>query len=150
YDALGRRITETHDGVTTDLYYSDQWQVLEERQGGVVKAQNVWSRVYVDALVERDRDLDGNSSNGMEERLYAQQDANWNVTALVNASGQVVERYAYEPYGQVTVLDANWSPRSQNQSAFAWVTLHQGQRHDWATGYDDSRERDYSRTLGRW
>src|SRR5205085_888419 len=35
YDLLGERITESHGDATTDLYYSDQWQVLEERQGGV-------------------------------------------------------------------------------------------------------------------
>jgi YD repeat-containing protein len=30
YDGLHRRIQETAGGVTTDLYYSDAWQVLEE------------------------------------------------------------------------------------------------------------------------
>jgi YD repeat-containing protein len=31
YDGLRRRITETSGGVTTELCYSDAWQVLEER-----------------------------------------------------------------------------------------------------------------------
>ncbi|GIW90130.1 MAG: hypothetical protein KatS3mg109_0562 [Pirellulaceae bacterium] len=31
YDGLHRRISETASGTTTDLYYSDAWQVLEER-----------------------------------------------------------------------------------------------------------------------
>jgi len=31
YDALGRRITITADDTTTNLSYSNQWQVLEER-----------------------------------------------------------------------------------------------------------------------
>src|SRR5207302_5137671 len=99
-DALNRRITE-NPGTQRDLYYSAAWQVLEERVSGVTKAQYVWSPVYVDALVERDRDADGNSGNGLEERLYVQQDANWNVTALVDTSGNVKERYIYDPYGQV-------------------------------------------------
>jgi hypothetical protein len=34
YDGLHRRIQETANGITTNLYYSDQWQVLEERVGG--------------------------------------------------------------------------------------------------------------------
>lgn len=54
YDALGRRITETVSSTTTDLYYSEQWQVLEERTGGKVAAQNVWSPIYVDAMILRD------------------------------------------------------------------------------------------------
>jgi YD repeat-containing protein len=112
YDALGRRVTESASGVTRDLYYSPADQVLEERVGGQAQAQSVWSPVYVGAVVERDRDADGSSANGLEERLYAQQDANYNVTALVNTAGTVVERFAYDPYGSATVLDAAWAVRA--------------------------------------
>src|SRR5437016_405798 len=38
------------------------------------------------------------------ERLYAQQDANHNVTSLVNAASSVQERYLYDAYGTVTFL----------------------------------------------
>lgn len=31
YDGLHRRISEMANGTTTDFYYSDAWQVLEER-----------------------------------------------------------------------------------------------------------------------
>ena len=34
YDGTGRRIAVTENSTTTDLYYSDEWQVLEERVGG--------------------------------------------------------------------------------------------------------------------
>jgi RNA polymerase sigma factor (TIGR02999 family) len=53
YDALGRRLTES-GGLGRDLYYSKDWQVLEERLGGLMQYQQVWSPVYVDALVLRD------------------------------------------------------------------------------------------------
>ena len=109
YDALGRRIIENETGTVHDLYYSAAWQVVEERVSGQAKVQYVWSPVYVDALIERDRDADGNSTNGLEERLYVQQDANWNVTALVDTSGNVKERYIYDPYGQAIVLSAAWA-----------------------------------------
>jgi hypothetical protein len=92
YDALGRRITHTRptgqDPVTTDFYYTSDWQVLEERIDGVVVALNVWSLAYIDALVLRDRDADADPETGdygLEQRLYVQQDANWNVTALAPA-----------------------------------------------------------------
>jgi YD repeat-containing protein len=110
YDAAGRRVTETNAaGVTTDLYDSSAWQVLEERAGGVAKAQYVWGAGGVDTLVLRDRDA--TDSGVLGERLYALPDANGNVTALVSASGAVVERYAYDPYGAVRVLDAGYGPR---------------------------------------
>jgi hypothetical protein len=65
---------------------------------------------------------------------------------LVNSSGVVVERYAYDPYGAVTVLDAGWNLRSGG-SSYAWRYLHQGGRFDVTTGLDNFRNRDYSPTL---
>ena len=79
YDGMNRRIAETASGVTTDLYYSAGWQVLEEKIGSVTKARYVWSPIYVDAMILRDRPDVG-------DRQYVQQDANWNVTAILNTS----------------------------------------------------------------
>jgi RHS repeat-associated protein len=109
--------------------------------------QYVWSPVYVDALVLRDRDSNGDGT--LDERLYVVQDANYNVTALFDNSGSVVERYAYDPFGQVTVLAPDWSERAAG-SAFGWVYLHQGGRFDATSGLYHFRHRDYSPTLGRW
>jgi hypothetical protein len=44
--------------------------------------------------------------------LWVVQDANFNVTAVVDDSGNVVERYVYDPFGQATVLDAEWNGRA--------------------------------------
>jgi RHS repeat-associated protein len=138
YDALGRRIAE-NEGTAKDLYYSSDWQVLEEQVGGLTQAQYVWSPVYVDALVERDQG---------GQRVYVQQDANWDVTAVVDTTGTVQERYAYDPYGKPSVLAPDFSPRGS--SLFGWVYLHQGGRFDTTTGLFNFRHRDYSPTLGRW
>jgi RHS repeat-associated protein len=135
-------------GATTDLYYSAAWQVLEERIGGTPKAQYVWSPVYVDALVERDRDANGQTGDALEQRLYAQQDANYNITALVDASGNVVERYVEDPYGQVMVLTAAWA--DQGVSLFVWLYLHQGGRFEQLSATYGFRYRDLSSALGRW
>jgi RHS repeat-associated protein len=147
YDGLHRRISEAAGGVTTDFYYSDQWQVLEERVGGQTTVQYVWSPVYVDALILGDRDTDGDGT--LDERLWVVQDANYNVTALFDNSGNVVERYVYDPFGQATVLDANWNVR-YGGSAYDWLYLHQGGRYDVTNGLYHFRHRDYSPTLGRW
>src|SRR5262249_3730246 len=120
YDTLGRRVSE-NPGTQRDLYYSDARQGLEGRGGGQGGDQHGWRPVYVDALVERDRDADGNPANGLEERLYAQQDANYDVTTLVSTTGSGVERDAYDPYGSVTVLAPNWSARGA--SNYGWVYL---------------------------
>src|SRR5207245_693417 len=102
-----------------DLYFSTAWQVLEEDVSGSMQDQYVWSPAYVDAMIERDTP---------SQRLYVQQDANWNVTALIDTSGNVQERYAYDPYGLATVLAPNWTVRGS--SSFAWLYLNQGGRYD--------------------
>jgi len=104
YDGLNRRVTETAGGNTRAHYYSDADQVLEERvsssplplgegqsEGEFIAAlpadrQYVWGLRYVDDLILRDRDNGtggnlGKSGFGLGERLYALQDANWNVVA---------------------------------------------------------------------
>jgi RHS repeat-associated protein len=97
-------------------------------------------------LVLRDRDSNGDGT--LDERLWVVQDANYNVTALFDNSGNVVERYIYDPFGQVTILDANWNVLTA--SAFGWAHLHQGGRFDATSGLYHFRYRDYSSTLGRW
>ncbi len=146
YDALGRRITESVNGATKDLYYSKDWQVLEERVGGSAKIQYVWSPVYVDAMIERDRDASSTVA-GLEERIWSLHDANFNTTALVTSVGAVTEHFLYDPYGRLT--DASGSaatPSTTND----WIYLHQGGRLDANTALYNFRNRDYSPTLMRW
>ena len=73
----------------------------------------VWSESYLDALVERDQ----YSGGAQTQRLYAQQDANYDTTALVDTTGTVQERYLYDPYGVVTVTDASYNPRLERVGA---------------------------------
>ncbi|VTR94318.1 rhs repeat-associated core domain-containing protein : RHS repeat-associated core domain protein OS=Singulisphaera acidiphila (strain ATCC BAA-1392 / DSM 18658 / VKM B-2454 / MOB10) GN=Sinac_0291 PE=4 SV=1: RHS_repeat: RHS_repeat [Gemmata massiliana] len=147
YDGLNRRVSETASGTTTDLFYSNQWQVLEEKVGSNTTNRYVWSAVYVDAMVLRDRDT--NADGTPDERLWVQQDANWNVTALVNSSGTVVERYTYDPFGVRTVYDANWAVRAGG-STYGFVQGFQGMTFDATAGLSHQRMRWYSPTLGRW
>src|SRR5262249_17201856 len=137
-----------------DFYYSAAWQLLEERLNGSANAcaQYLWSPVYLDALILRDRDTDPDQP-GLEERLYVQQDANWNVTAIANPAGPAPERYVYDPYGKATVYDAGWTVRGDGRgpaSSYGWVYLRQGERFEIITSLYHSRYREYSPALGRW
>jgi RHS repeat-associated protein len=144
YDGLNRRIVED-PGTATDLFYSSSWQVMEKQQSGVATLQYVWSPVYVDAMVLRDQ-LYSNST--LQERLYVQQDANYNVSGLVSSSGSVVERYVYDPYGTVTVLSAGWV--TQEGSSYDWFYLFQGGRFDGIVGLYNFRDREYNPITANW
>ena len=144
-DALHRHVTDTVGSTVTDRFFSSDWQLLETKVGSNTVTRNVWSPVYVDGLVLRDRDTDANGT--LDERLYALQDANWNTMALVNSSGTVQERYTYTPFGQVTFRDGSGSTLSG--SAKDWVFLHQGGERIAAGDYE-FRNRVYGPSLGRW
>jgi RHS repeat-associated protein len=110
YDGLGRRIRQKAlAGDDWDhYYYNNAWQVLEVRRDAaegdpVVRHQYVWSPRYIDAPILRDENKDGDSDciNGDDERLYYCNDVNMNVVALVNTSGEAVERYRYDAYGWI-------------------------------------------------
>jgi len=127
--------------------------------------QYVWSqRIHlpagrqVDSPVLRDRDGDATES-GVDERLYYLNDGNFNVTGLVDPNGDVVERYQYDPYGQLTVLngaadsDANvvdWSADADNTSDYANSILFCGYFRDAETLLYHVRNRMYHPPLGRW
>ncbi len=115
YDGLNRRIKKTVGSGTDfyDYYYNQQWQVLEIRKNGSANPwkQYVYHPHYVDSIAMRryDANTDGDITDPNEGEHYYLQDANFNVTAVVDNSGAVKERYAYTPYGEVTVLNPDFS-----------------------------------------
>ena len=144
YDGLNRRIVRTSGGASRHFYYNQQWQVLEERVGSSTTAdkQFVYHPHYVDAIAMR------LNANGDEH--YYLQDANFNVTAVVDNTGTVKERYAYTPYGEVTILDLNFSAVPNNVSTISNEHLYTGRRRDPKTGLQLNRNRFYASGLGRW
>jgi len=145
YDGANRRVVaETYSGGTLSetrhFYYTSNWQDIEERVGTSTSMdkQYVWGDPYIDELVCRD---------DATQRLYVTQDANFNVTAIVDTTGTVQERFLYDPYGNSTVLTGSWTSTTDS---YAWTYRHQGGRLDPATRNYNFRNRDYSTVLSRW
>jgi RHS repeat-associated protein len=179
YDGLNRLIVRQTDYEhlggfeTRHYYYNIDWQVVEERAGTTstppVVAQYVWHPHYVDAIAMRryDSDRDGNLAEGHDGDHYYLQDANYNVTAVLNASGFALERYAYTPYGKPTTLngssgvdpdgsvgefdvDISYSVMRDTFSDIGNTVLYTGREYDWETGLQLNRNRAYASNLGRW
>lgn len=111
--------------------------------------QYLWDPKYIDSPILRWRNA--NTSNAdLEEVLYCTTDANMNVTALVDNSGQVVERDVYAAYGTATILDPNGSPRTGSASAVANEVGYSGYRKDPETGLWYVRMRYLQPTLTLW
>jgi RHS repeat-associated protein len=135
-------------GETRHLYYSVEWQVLEERLGTATMAERqvVWGLRYLDDLVLRDRDVAGLGI--LSERLYGLQDPNWNVTALAGSAGEILERYVYDGYGVPAVLTPLFGP--QLTSLYDWETRYAGYRWDDDSGLHIARNRFLHGPLGCW
>ena len=153
YDGLRRRVIHKvyNTGVlnhTKHLYYNANWQLLEERRDSNTSPtkQQIWGNRYIDDLVLRDHDTDDNGT--LNERLYALQDANWNVTSYVNESGTAQERYIYNAYGSVTLLDANFGVISS--STIEPDHLYAGYNYDSDVDMYHVRNRGYHPMLGTW
>ena len=152
YDGRGFQTvrSSTAAGVTDveHYYYSDQWQLLQQSpvDGGPAQRQFVWGLRYIDDLVLRDRDTTGDGT--LDERLYALQDPNWNVTAIAESAGSIAERYCDGAYGSPTPLSAAFS--AQGSSLLDWEHLFTGRPLHGVFGLICYRERHYDAGLGRF
>ena len=155
YDGANRRIIQKEyaSGVlstTRHLYYTEpsKWQIVEERIDSETDAERqfVWGQRYIDDLIVRDRDTDGNGT--LDERRYCLQDANWNVTAIIDSAGDSQERYAYSAYGTPLFLNSAFVP--QASSNFDWETLYAGYRWETMTELFHVRHRVLNSAMGVW
>jgi len=142
YDTQNRRTRKHLTGGAETVYLYDGWQCIEERDGttGEVLRQYVYGSHYLDELVAKRDPSDGSLT-------FYLQDSNYNVVAIVDDEGGVVERYCYEPYGKVTITAPDGGTQ---QTILNDTLLFQGQRRDPETGLYYYRNRYYSSELGRF
>jgi RHS repeat-associated protein len=172
YDGLHRRIVkEKYAGgslnETRHYYYNEKWQVVEERLEvtGTIDTdpinQYVWHPHYVDSLAMRryDANTDGDVLDAGEENYYYLQDDNYNVTAVADSTGAVVERYVYSSYGVPIILNGasdadagvgDFSVDVDKISDVANNYLYTGRERDAESGLQLNRNRFYACHLGRW
>ncbi|MBC8875907.1 MAG: RHS repeat-associated core domain-containing protein, partial [Planctomycetes bacterium] len=149
YDGLHRRVTKTIDSTVRHFYYTSRWQAIEERLDSSTSPDRhfIWGPLYIDHLILRDRDTSDPPNGTLDERLYALQDANWNVTCLADTAGEPDERYIYDAYGTVTIYDTTWSS-TRTSSSYDNTILYGGREYDPETGLFYYRNRYYDSQLG--
>ena len=100
YDALGRRVEKKTSGEDT-LYVSCGQKVCEEysKTTGTYEHNRTYVHgTYIDDIIAK--------SEADDSVLYYHTDRQYNVRGLTDANGDIVELYAYTPYGERTVVDA--------------------------------------------
>ncbi|MDR2440385.1 MAG: hypothetical protein LBE12_13575, partial [Planctomycetaceae bacterium] len=99
----------------------------------------VWGLRYIDDLVLREKG---------SERLYPLADPNWNVVAICNVSGDVLEHYTYNAFGKCNVFDADFTTKAGTE--LNWTRTFTGQVLDAETGLMLYRRRYYQVEFGRF
>jgi RHS repeat-associated protein len=138
YNGLNQRIKKTVGSTITKSFFNEKWQELESVTNNQVTSY-VWGLRYIDDLVLREKG---------EERLYSLADPNWNVVAICDSIGSVVERMKYDAFGKITWLDNNFSVK--NGSDYNWNRTFTGQVLDTETELMSYRNRFYHVGLGRF
>jgi RHS repeat-associated protein len=127
YDALGRRISRTTGGITTQYLYDGQDVVREINSDGST----------VDYLNGPSIDQKLRQQSSVTGAAYFLQDHLGSTIALTNSSGLILERIQYDPFG------------GSSGSALTHY-LYAGREFDSATGLLYFRARYYSPQLGRF
>ncbi len=110
----------------------------------------VWDVTYIDAPVVRfqDGDGDGTWDDPSDSERYHTFDASRNITAVIDrGTGNVIERYGYDPYGQATVYDSAFA---NGAAPTVDGLLYAGYFFDAETGLYHVRNRQYDAALGRF
>ncbi|MBY0589562.1 RHS repeat-associated core domain-containing protein [bacterium] len=153
YDGLNRRIVKSNGtGTVKDhFYFNEDWQELEVRKetspGTIIASpfeQFVWHPYYIDALATRFYDA---NTTGSQTQHYFTHDANFNITAAIDTSGAVVERYDYTPYGQPFILEPNFSA-DPDGTDIGNGYLYTGRYYDRVLGLYHYRHRTYDPAVG--
>lgn len=151
YDALSRRVTKVIDPFVVSnsvetRYYYDSARVIEEQDNlGNTQATYVYGN-YIDEVLTMDR---------AAQVYYYHQNTIWSVTSVTDATATIVEQYAYDAYGMVTITNGANIPVPLN----SWGTPHSaidnpymftGRRIDEETGLYYYRARYYDSDKGRF
>ena len=150
YDALSRRIDKkagsTRGNQETHYFYDDSRIIEEQDTTGATTTTTTYTYGNnVDEVLSMDRN---------SQTYFYHQNALGSVEAVTDSSGNVVERYAYDAYGQPTITNSAGTVLTN-----AWGTAHSaignpwqftGRQLDEETGLYFYRARYYDSAKGRF
>jgi len=159
YDAGGRRIRKTvsNGGLNgaipngmTDFVFYGPWCMEERDANNVASRQYVWG-IYIDELIQQRDDPPGSP---IDQFLLS--DLLYRAAALTNSSGDIVEAYDTDAYGNAIVFTSpgsggNWFVDNAVQGDVGVCDrLFTGQTYDYETALYMYRARYYDPALGRF
>jgi YD repeat-containing protein len=142
YDALGRCVKRTLNGVTTYYIYDGEKPVLEYNTSGAIVGRNLYGKAIDEIVLRVDYVV-----NPAGQAYYYQQDHEGSVTHLTNSSGAVIEKYRYDAFGAPTVYDGAGNLRLGG-TIYNNRFLFTGREYASTFSFYEYRARAYHPTLG--
>ena len=144
YDATGRRVTKNN---TVFVCYGQR--VMAEYPLGTAAAspteQYVYGSYIDEPVVKNGTGVPGAPAGGL---TYYHRNQQFSIVGLTDATGNVVEHYAYDAYGDVEILDGSRSPLAAGAVGNAYTFT--GRRYESETGDYFFRARYFDSELGRF
>jgi RHS repeat-associated protein len=148
YDPLGRRVWTSDGSVTNWHVYDGMHVVADLAASGTLLRSYAWGPGIDNLLAVTVY------TGGTTNVYYAITDQLGTVHALADATGDIVESYLYDAWGNVLeVRDENGLLSNDNglwYSPLGNRYLFQGREYSWATGLYNFRARWYDPVTGRW
>jgi len=152
YDALGRCVKRTVNGVDKYYIYDGERPILEYNYAGALVARNVYGKGIDEILMRTDYTFPSETLDpGVT--FYYQQDHEGSVTHLTDVNGAVIERYRYDVFGAPTIYPppaASPTPTPRQASAYSNRFLFTGREYAASFGFYEYRARAYHPGLGRF
>lgn len=136
---INRRISKTlpATGITAEHYYSDN-QVIQEYENNIPKRSYLYGN-YIDDVV---------AIQTNNQTYYYLKDRQYNIKAIIDSQGGIIESYSYNAYGIMTITDGNGN--TLNESTIGNTYGYTGRRYDKESKLWYYRNRMYSAELGRF
>lgn len=138
YDALGRRIRKTTAEGTVNFFYAGD-DVIEEQDGAKASLATYLVGNGIDDLIKMNR-------NGSDYFYHTNHLGS--VMAITDRSGEIVERYEYDPFGKVSFY--NGSGTALMKSAIGNEVLFTRRSYNTESGLYDYRARAMNPNIGRF
>jgi RHS repeat-associated protein len=156
-DALNQVAVYTNNAGASDWYFDNGGRMIENERSGIY-AQYIYALDYTNDLILRDRNSDGSGAtgaygktgSGLDERMYAQHDSNWDITSVIDTSAAAQIRISYTAYGDATLMTGSWSAANSTVNNLEWLYRFQGTRFEPTGGFVFMGARLYSPQLGRF
>ncbi len=147
YDGLGRRIEKNVSGVMTRYVYDGGDILMEYNSVNQLTAYYIHGP-GIDEPLSVARDLNHNSTFESNEHFFYHTDALGSVTAITDNTGNLVESYQYDSFGNPTIYNSTNTviPESLIGNSY----LFTGREYDSESGLYYYRHRYYDPKVGRF